>query len=43
MTAIDTGFKPGLLGWTVAEHGRYYAEHWKFGAFFETKVNQQKY
>lgn len=32
------GWIPGLLGWTTAEHGRYYAQHWDFGAFFEAKV-----
>ena len=32
------GWIPGLLGWTVAEHARYYAKHWDFGAFFEAKV-----
>ncbi len=32
------GYLPGLLGWTLAEHGRYYAEHWDFGPFFESKV-----
>ena len=38
MTKLHEGYLPGLLGWTVAEHGRYYADHWNFGAFFETKV-----
>lgn len=32
------GWVPGLIGWCVAEHGRYYAEHWGFTAFFEAKV-----
>ena len=38
MTEIVEGYQPGLLGWTVAEHGSYYARHWNFGRFFETKV-----
>ena len=38
MTGISAGYQPGLLGWTVAEHGRFYATHWNFGPFFETKV-----
>ena len=38
MTGIVEGYQPGLLGWTVAEHGSYYARHWNFGPFFETKV-----
>ena len=33
-----TGYRPGLLGWCVEQHGRYYAEQWNFGVFFETKV-----
>lgn len=42
MTAkLGTGYLPGLLGWTVAEHGRYYAEHWGFGPYFETKVARE--
>lgn len=32
------GYEPGVLGWCVALHGRYYAEHAGFGAFFEAKV-----
>lgn len=38
MSEVREGYLPGLLGWTVAEHGRYYAKHWKFGPFFESKV-----
>ncbi|MEM7210786.1 MAG: GNAT family N-acetyltransferase [Pseudomonadota bacterium] len=38
MTEIVHGYQPGLLGWTVAEHGIFYASHWSFGPFFETKV-----
>ena len=33
-----SGWKPGLLGWCVAEHGRYYADNWGFSVFFEAKV-----
>lgn len=32
---IESGWSPGLVGWTVAGHGRHYAEHWGFGAVFE--------
>ena len=36
--AVRQGYTPGILGWCVAEHGRYYAREWGFGAFFEAKV-----
>lgn len=32
------GWRPGLIGWCVAEHGRYYAEAWGFTRFFEAQV-----
>jgi len=32
------GWVPGLLGEVIAEHGRYYATHWRLGAGFEAKV-----
>ena len=32
------GYVPGALGWVVELHGRYYAENWGLGLFFETKV-----
>ncbi|MEM9146490.1 MAG: GNAT family N-acetyltransferase [Pseudomonadota bacterium] len=35
---IEQGWAPGLVGWTVACHGRHYAEHWGFGAVFEGLV-----
>ncbi|MEM9059715.1 MAG: GNAT family N-acetyltransferase [Pseudomonadota bacterium] len=35
---IGEGARPGLLGWCVAEHGRYYALEWGFGTVFEAKV-----
>lgn len=38
MTDIVEGYQPGLLGWTVAEHGTYYSTAMGFGAFFEAKV-----
>lgn len=38
MTDIVHGYQAGLLGWTVSEHGRYYAKHWGFGPYFESKV-----
>ncbi len=34
------GWAPGLLGWVVAEHGRYYAREWRLGPLFEAKVAQ---
>jgi len=33
-----TGHVPGALGRVAELHGRYYAEHWGFGLFFEAKV-----
>lgn len=33
-----SGYTPGALGWCVALHARYYAEHAGFGRAFETKV-----
>jgi len=35
------GYVPGSLGRIVELHGRYYARHWRFGAFFEAKVAQE--
>lgn len=32
------GWRPGLLGEVIAEHGRYYESHWRLGAAFEAKV-----
>ena len=32
------GYLPGILGWCVVEHGRYYANAWSFGSYFEAKV-----
>ena len=33
-----TGYAPGLLGRITELHAKYYAQHWQFGQFFETKV-----
>ena len=38
MTDIVEGYRPGLLGWTVAEHGTYYSAVMGLGAYFEAKV-----
>lgn len=38
---IERVFSPGDLGDVVALHGRHYAEHWGFGAFFEAKVARE--
>ncbi len=35
---IVEGWRPGALGFIIGEHGRYYAEHWGFGSFFEAGV-----
>ena len=35
---IDKGYIPGVIGWIVGTHARYYSENWDFGLFFETKV-----
>lgn len=35
---VASGYAPGLLGWCVAEHGRYYGAEWGFGPAFEAKV-----
>ncbi len=37
---LRQGWSPGLLGWIVAEHGRYYDREWHLGAVFEAKVAQ---
>ena len=36
--SIASGYAPGLIGEVVAAHGRYYAKHAGFGAFFEEQV-----
>lgn len=35
---LRRGWSPGLLGWIVAEHGRYYGAEWQLGIAFEAKV-----
>ncbi|WP_293868428.1 GNAT family N-acetyltransferase [uncultured Alsobacter sp.] len=35
---LHRGWSPGLLGWIVAEHGRYYETAWHLGMAFEAKV-----
>ncbi|MEX3812770.1 GNAT family N-acetyltransferase [Paraburkholderia sp. BR13439] len=35
---IVEGYQPGCIGDIASLHGRYYAQHWGFGAFFEKKV-----
>lgn len=35
---IESGWRPGLIGWTIAEHGRYYATNWDFRVDFEARV-----
>lgn len=37
---LRQGWSPGLLGWIVAEHGRYYEREWRLGPVFEAKVAQ---
>ena len=36
--SIASGYAPGVIGDVVAAHGRYYAKHTGFGAFFEEQV-----
>jgi GNAT superfamily N-acetyltransferase len=38
--ALRHGWSPGLLGWIIAEHGRYYGREWRLGPVFEAKVAQ---
>lgn len=38
---IHSGWRPGLVGWTVAQHSEYYARHWNFGPEFEAKVARE--
>jgi len=33
-----TGYVSGLIGRLTELHAQYYAEHWRFGHFFEAKV-----
>ena len=36
--AIVTGYRPGMIGRIAQMHGEYYAKHYGFGHFFESKV-----
>lgn len=35
---IVTGYRPGMIGRITQMHGEYYAKHYEFGHFFESKV-----
>ena len=35
---LGRGWQKGALGWVIAEHGRYYQDHWGLGAAFEARV-----
>ncbi|HXX79279.1 MAG TPA: GNAT family N-acetyltransferase [Ktedonobacteraceae bacterium] len=35
---IHKAYIPGAIGKIVELHGTYYAQHWRFGLFFEAKV-----
>lgn len=38
---FHSGWCPGLIGSVAALHSRYYARHWDFGVYFETKVARE--
>lgn len=38
MIRIYKGFLPGSIGRVVELHGKYYAENWNFGVYFEAKI-----
>ena len=38
---ISNGFSPGALGEIVTLHSKFYAAHWQFGIFFESKVARE--
>ena len=38
MIHIYKGFQPGCIGRVVELHGKYYAENWNFGLYFEAKL-----
>ena len=38
MPQIHTGYLPGIIGRVAEMHGTYYAAHWNFGSYFESKV-----
>lgn len=35
------GYVPGCIGDIASLHGRFYAQHWGFGVFFERRVAQE--
>ncbi|WP_321954888.1 bifunctional helix-turn-helix transcriptional regulator/GNAT family N-acetyltransferase [Paraburkholderia bannensis] len=35
---IEEGYRPGCIGDIASLHARFYAAHWRFGAFFEQRV-----
>ena len=37
-TELNVGYIPGLLGRVAELHATYYARHWNFGQYFESKV-----
>lgn len=38
--SMHVGWKAGLIGWIVRQHGLYYAENWHLGSQFEALVAQ---
>jgi len=38
---VSEEFSPGALGEIVTLHSKFYALHWRFGLFFETKVARE--
>ena len=40
-TEPGSGWRPGIVGWIVMQHGEYYAREWDFGAYFEAKVARE--
>ena len=38
MISIYKGYLPGSIGRVVELHGKYYADNWNFGAYFEAMV-----
>lgn len=36
--SLSAGYIPGAIGKIAELHGTYYAQHWDFGLFFESKV-----
>lgn len=36
--AIHSGYRPGVIGRVAEMHAAFYARHWGFGQFFESKV-----